>query len=169
MLKNQIVIHNGLAQYLQTEDEFAVVIAHEMGHHIAHHYDKGSQNRASGAAIAGLIFVGIATATNAYQYNPNQQQTDMQNIMKLGASVGGMSFSKEHEREADYVAAYLLARAGYDPEAGNDVWIKFAKASGNMKTQLFDTHPAGPDRLAGWQRTVNEVRYSSDLMPRRRV
>ncbi len=50
VLKNEIVMHNGLAQYLQTEDEFAVVIAHEMGHHIAHHYDKGFQNRASGAA-----------------------------------------------------------------------------------------------------------------------
>ena len=40
--KNQIVMHNGLAQYLHTEDEFAVVIAHEMGHHIAHHYDPTS-------------------------------------------------------------------------------------------------------------------------------
>ena len=85
--------------------------------------------------------------------------------MKFGAYVGDISFSKEHEREADYVAAYLLARAGYDPEAGKEVWIKLAKASGRMNTQLLDTHPAGPDRLAGWQKAVNEVRYSSDLMP----
>ena len=89
----------------------------------------------------------------------------MQNIMKFGASAGGISFSKEHEREADYVAAYLLARAGYDPEAGNEVWIKLAKSNGKLKTQLLDTHPAGPDRLAGWEKAVNEVRYSSDLMP----
>jgi hypothetical protein len=58
-----------------------------------------------------------------------------------------------------------MARAGYDPEAGTDVWIKITKSSGHMKTELLDTHPAGPDRLAGWERAVNEVRYSSDLMP----
>jgi len=165
VLKNQIVLHNGLAQYLHDEDEFAVVLAHEMGHHIAHNYDKGIQNRTTGAVIAGLIFVGISAATNSYQYNPYQQQKDMQNMMRVGASVGDISFSKEHEREADYVGAYLMARAGYDPEAGNKVWIKITRASGDMETQLFDTHPAGPDRLAGWKRAVNEVHYSSDLMP----
>jgi len=163
--KNQIVIHNGLAQYFQNEEEFAVVVAHEMGHHIAHHYEKGVQNRTVGAAIAGLIFLGIAGATNAYQYNPSQQQRDLQNYMDLGAGLGNISFSKEHEREADYIATYLMARAGYNPKAGSDVWIKIAKLDGKLETGLLDTHPAGPDRLAGWRSAVNEVRFSSDLMP----
>ncbi len=165
VLKNQIVMFNGLAQYLDTDDEFAVVLGHEMGHDISGHYEKAIQNRMAGALITGLIFAGIAKGTNAYQNNPYQAQSDTQTAMKIGAALGDISFSKEHEREADYMAAYLLARADYNPDAAGEVWVKLAKASGRMKTRLFDTHPAGPDRLAAWQQTVDEVRYSTDLMP----
>ena len=165
VLKNQIVMFNGLAQYLDTDDEFAVVLGHEMGHHISKHYEKAIQNRMAGALITGIIFAGIAKAANAYEDNPYQAQSDTQTAMKVGAALGGISFSKEHEREADYIAAYLLARADYNPDAAGEVWVKLAKASGRMKTRLFDTHPAGPDRLAAWQQTVDEIRYSTDLMP----
>ncbi len=165
ILKNQIIMFDGLAQYLETEDEFAVVLAHEMGHDISGHYEKDRQNEAVGGLIAGLIFTGIAGATNAYQNQPYQARYDMRTAMDLGEAIGKISFSKEQEREADYIAAYLLARAGYNPDAAGDVWITLAKASGHMKTQLFDTHPAGPDRLAAWEQAVDEVRYSKDLMP----
>ena len=85
--------------------------------------------------------------------------------MTIGAQMGGISFSKEHEREADYMAAYLMTRAGYNPDAGGALWIKLAKTSDKTKTGLLDTHPAGPDRLAAWKLAVEEVRYSTDLMP----
>lgn len=164
-LKNQIILFDGLAQYLETEDEFAAVLAHEMGHHIAYHYEKGIQNRTVGALIAGIIFAGIAGATNAYGYNSYQAQSDTQTAMKLGAAIGDISFSKEHEREADYIASYLLARAGYNPEVAGQIWIKLTKATGHLETKLLDTHPAGPERLAAWEHAVEEVRYSSDLIP----
>ena len=127
-MKNQIVMFDGLAQYLETEDEFAVVLAHEMAHDIAGHYEKSEQNRAVGGVIAGMIFAGIASATNTYQYNSYQAQSDMEATMKLGQAIGDISFSKEHEIEADYIAAYILARAGYNPDAAGNVWIKLTKA-----------------------------------------
>jgi predicted Zn-dependent protease len=163
--KDQIVLFNGLAQYLETEDEFAAVIGHEMGHHLARHYEKALLNRKIGAAIAGALFAGIASATDAYENRPYRAQSDLRTAMKIGEAIGDISFSKTHEREADHLAAYLMARAGYDPDAADALWVKLAKASGRMKTQLFDTHPAGPDRLAAWQKSVDEVRYSADLMP----
>ena len=85
--------------------------------------------------------------------------------MQIGETLGGKSFSKQHETEADYIAAYILARAGYNPEAAGQLWIKLAKASGKMESKLFDTHPAGPERLAAWEKAVDEVRMSPDLMP----
>ncbi len=163
--KNQIVMFNGLAQYLESEDEFAAVIAHEMGHHLGHHYEKALLNRKIGALIAGALFVGVASATDAYAYNSSQAGRDLESVMQIGEAIGDISFSKAHEREADYMAAYLLARAGYDPDRAGGIWIKLAKASGRLKTGIFDTHPAGPERLAAWQMTVDEVRYSADLMP----
>lgn len=38
--EDKIVFFQGLAKYMESEDEFAAVIAHEMGHHIADHIDK---------------------------------------------------------------------------------------------------------------------------------
>lgn len=165
VIKNQIVLFDGLVQYLETEDEIAVVLAHEMGHDIAGHYEKSAFNRTIGGVVAGVIFAGIAGATNAYGSNSSRAQSDMEAVMELGEALGDISFSKEHETEADYIAAYILARAGYNPDVAGNVWIKFAKASGNMETRLFGSHPAGPDRLAVWEKTVDEVRHSADLMP----
>jgi len=165
VLKNQIVLYNGLAQYLETDDEFAAVLGHEIGHNMAGHYEKAIANRAIGAIIGGIIFAGVAAASGAYDSNPYLARTGTAAGMSIGAQMGDISFSKEHEREADYMAAYLMTRAGYNPDAGGALWIKLAKASGKTKTGLFDTHPAGPDRLAAWNLAVEEVRYSTDLMP----
>jgi predicted Zn-dependent protease len=101
VFQNQIVLYDGLAQYLDTEDEFAAVLAHEMGHDIAGHYEKALLNQKIGAVVAGAVFAGAATAAG---YDSYQAQYDMQTAMQIGAAIGSISFSKEHEREADYIA-----------------------------------------------------------------
>lgn len=161
-LKNHIVLFDGLAQYLETEDEFAAVLAHEMGHDMGGHYEKAIQNMMIGQAIGGAIFAGVAGAAG---YDSYQATADTRAAMELGAWIADISFSKEHEREADYIAAYLMTRAGYDPDAGGALWIKLTKAGGRMKTGMFDSHPSGPERLAVWEETVDEVRFSKDLLP----
>ena len=72
VLKNKIVLYNGLAQYLETEDEFAAVLGHEIGHHMAGHYEKAIANRAIGAIIAGVLFAGVAAASGAYANQPHK-------------------------------------------------------------------------------------------------
>jgi len=162
--ENKIVFFQGLAKYLQSEDEFAAVIAHEMGHHIADHIDKSQGNQLVGGILTGILFA-LVTANSPGYVNSFQYQQDMQNMMNLGSSVGAISFSKEHEREADYISAYILARAGYDLSKARLLWMKFTKESGRTKTGLFDTHPAGPERLAAWDKSVAEVAASADLLP----
>ena len=51
-----MTITDSLAQYLNTEDEFAAVISHEMGHYLAYHHEEDMQNRMAGALVAGVIF-----------------------------------------------------------------------------------------------------------------
>lgn len=165
ILKNRMVFYNGLAQYLETEDEFAAVISHEVGHHIARHHEERAQNRFVGAMIGALIFGGISGATGAYKYRPYSRRYDMRRVMDIGRTLGQISYSKEQETEADYIGAYLMTRAGYNPVVAKDVWVKLTKTTGRMEKDLLSTHPAGPDRLASWKRAVQEVRYSADLIP----
>jgi predicted Zn-dependent protease len=162
---NRITINQGLAQYLETDSEFAAVIAHEMGHHMSDHITKLQENAAAGAIVSGILFGALAVATGAYDYNPSGFTDSLGDVMQAGGSVGMLSYSKEHEREADYIAAYLMARAGYDLNQGRELWATLTQASGNFETELFDTHPSGPDRLAAWDITTAEVERSPDLLP----
>jgi hypothetical protein len=42
-----------------------------------------------------------------------------------------------------------------------------ARASGHRATGMLDTHPAGPERIAGWDRAVAEIRAANGRLPRR--
>jgi hypothetical protein len=42
-----------------------------------------------------------------------------------------------------------------------------ARLSRQMRTELLDTHPAGPERIAGWDRAVAEIRATNGRLPPR--
>jgi len=162
---DQIVIYEGLVKFLETEDEVAAVVAHEMGHHIAGHLDKTQMNASAGAIVSAILYTAVIAAATGGNVDPDVFNSGLNSSAQLGASVGQLSFSKEHEREADYIAAYMLERAGYDLNRARRLWVQLTKSSGNMQTDMFDTHPAGPDRLAAWDVAVAEVEASDDLLP----
>ena len=45
--------------------------------------------------------------------------------------------------------------------------VTMARASGRRETGMLDTHPAGPERLAAWDRAVAEVRATNGRLPQR--
>lgn len=72
----------------------------------------------------------------------------------LGVDFGMMSafgrnvrYFRQAETEADILAVYLLANAGYDPQIAVDFWNRFgpAEAGGVLRAR---THPAWRDRVA---------------------
>ena len=110
----QIYLHRGLLDYLEADEEIAAVMAHEMSHQIAGHVDESTRSIVLGALLGGLLMGGAAAAGGADQASAN----DAAGMgMTFGGRVGQLSFSKEQEREADLLAAYVLARAGFDLRA----------------------------------------------------
>ena len=91
----------------------------------------------------------------------------MQSGAQLGAAIGRISYSKEQEREADYLAALILYRAGVDLDKARGILVTMARASGRKETGMLDTHPAGPERLAAWDKAVAEIRASNGALPKR--
>lgn len=164
---NRIIMFDGFVRVLESEDECAAVMAHEMGHHIADHIEQGQTNAAIGGTISMVLVTALQAAIGAYGGYTSYSDTrrSLRDAQKLGEGIGALSFSKEHEREADYIAAYILKRAGYDLVAARKVWMRLTKASGKTETDLFSTHPAGPDRLAAWDKAVAEVEASAALLP----
>lgn len=169
----KITVFRGLLQYMKNNDEIAAVIAHEMGHHLAHHNEEKAQNAAAGAAVTGILTAVLLGAANANNpgYNAYQQQQNDQTIkdmMNVGAKIGVISYSKEQEREADLLGAYLMARAGYNLDAAKNmlfVLSGFSGEHGAERASLLDSHPAGPERIVAWEKAIAEIKNNPSKLP----
>ncbi len=166
---DEIAIYRGLLQHLKTEDEIAVVIGHEIGHHLAEHVEEKTDNALIAAILAGLVTGGLM-ALGGYEspaYDPNAGQRLVNDSMQLGAAVGAISYSKEQEREADLLGAYLIARAGYDLRVAGNIYKVLAQMnSGHTRSGWFDSHPAGPERIAAWEKAIIEVETNPYKLPK---
>jgi predicted Zn-dependent protease len=158
----QIVLNRGIVEYAANDEEVCMVVAHEIGHHAANHVARGARNRMIGAVI-GAAVVGLAAAASGTRPGADATRTAAQ----LGAQIGHLSFSKEQEREADYMAALILYRSGIDLDKARGLLMGMAAGEGRMATSFLDTHPAGPERIAAWDRAVAEIRASGGRLPQR--
>ncbi len=157
-----IVLNRGIVEYAASEEEVCLVVAHEIGHHAANHVARGTRNQMIGALI-GVAVAGLAAAATGS--NPSRGATE--SAAQLGATIGRLSYSKEQEREADYMAALILYRAGIDLDKARGLLVTMARGSGRMETTFLDSHPAGPERVAAWDRAVAEIRASNGRLPQR--
>ena len=87
--------------------------------------------------------------------------------MNAGAAVGRISYSKEQEREADYLSALTLYRSEMDLDKARGFLVIMARASKQKETGMLDSHPAGPERLAAWDKAVEQIKASNGALPKR--
>jgi predicted Zn-dependent protease len=157
-----IYLHRGLLDYLESDEEIAAVMAHEMGHQIAAHVEESTRSVLLGAMIGGLLMGGAAAAGGS---TPDKTDEMTAEGMGLGGQVGLLSFSKEQEREADLLAAYVLARAGIDLRRAGRTFEVLAKLDDKPWASWKNTHPAGAERIVAWRKAIVEVEASSDKLP----
>ncbi len=161
-----IVVNRGIVEYAANQDEVAMVIAHEIGHQAADHVATGQRNQQVGALV-GAVLLGALGAAASYKSGVNVTDSAMQTGANVGARIGRISYSKEQEREADYLAALILYRSGIDPANARGFLVTLARATGRKETGMLDSHPAGPERVAGWDKAVAEICANNGRLPQR--
>lgn len=154
----KVGVYTGLLKLVDSDDELATVMGHEIGHVIAKH---GSE-RVSQGMIAELGAVGLGI------FLGDQSQTTQQLAMMaygVGAQVGALlPFSRLQEREADHIGLIYMARAGYDPRAALSFWEKMSNASGGgAPPQFLSTHPNHEDRIRRLRDLIPEVMPEYEL------
>lgn len=162
-----IAITTAMLQYLESEDEVAFVLGHEIAHHMANHIEETKQNAQAGALLGAILLGGLAAAA-ASPYSPawyNQYQVN--NAANAGAMLGvaaGLSYSKDQEREADYLGAYMAALAGYDVSAAANVVDKFTVISPESTKEkgFFGSHPTSPEREARLLKVMAEIKAKQE-------
>ncbi|PWS37314.1 hypothetical protein DFH01_10715 [Falsiroseomonas bella] len=158
--EDRITFTTGLMRVIRNEDELAAIMAHEMAHHIAGHIPEGTWRVEAGARIGAVLGNAVATVIG---FDPGLAQLGAE----TGAHVASLTFSKAQEREADYLGAWITARAGYDLDRAAAIWATLTRLSGDQVTSITDTHPAGPERLAQWRRVAAEIGRDPEAGPRR--
>jgi predicted Zn-dependent protease len=160
-----IVVNRGIVEYAE---EVALVIAHEIGHQSANHIATSQRNQTVGT-ILGAVLGGTlgALATQKSSNSPAVIRETANAGASIGGAIGRISFSKEQEREADYLSAVILYRSGLDLDKARGFLVTMARASGRKETGMLDTHPAGPERLAAWDKAVVEIRAAKGALPQR--
>jgi predicted Zn-dependent protease len=89
-------------------------------------------------------------------------ETVRQTATGAAAQAGVLAFSAANEREADALAAEILARAGYDPRDARGMIVAMGTMEKGDRTPSFlRTHPAGPDRLAHWDAVTERLSPST--------
>ena len=139
----KVAVYTGILPITRDENGLAAVLGHEIGHVIARHGgERVSQQM--------LVNVGLKTTMAALSRgNPATVQT-VASLLGAGATVGLLlPWSRAQESEADHVGLILMAKAGYDPHAARDLWVRMAAASkGSGKPPEFlSTHPSEPTRI----------------------
>ena len=152
--EDRIVMLGGIFGAARNETEIAMVLAHEKAHHILDHIDETSRNAGIAAMIADLLVMSGArwlAEALGLPLPADVVETVRRTATGAAAQAGVLAFSAANEREADALAAEILARAGYDPrDARGLVLAMGAMEKGDRTPAFLRTHPAGPERLAHW-------------------
>jgi predicted Zn-dependent protease len=135
----------GIMLELQSEDELAGLLGHEIGHVNARHAAEraGRQQAASvaiGAAQVGLSVFGLGGLASAAGQ-----------AGEVGASALLASYSRDDEREADALGMEYMTRAAYNADGMvglMDVLRRESGAKPSMIETMFSSHPMSDERYA---------------------
>jgi len=135
-----IVINRGLLVGLNSEAEMAAVLAHETGHVTAKHSLAGYQR----AMAENMLVSGAVLAAGG--------RSGVQQISVITASLFENGFSRDQEREADWLGIDYMVKAGYNPEGAVRLQeYFFTQMEGGKNPMwaegLFRTHPFSKERL----------------------
>jgi len=132
-----IYIFSGMLDRLETDDQLAGVIAHEVGHITARHSIKRLQ-----ASYGFALLQAVAIASN--------EAAVMRGVNAMYPSIF-VEYSRQDEFESDQLAVKYMKKAGYDPYGAIGVMEALEKKDSEgplRRISYFRTHPYLNERKA---------------------
>lgn len=149
----KIGVNTGLIDLVESDDELAAVMGHEVAHVLLEH----ANQRISASLLLQLGQVAAAYGSQAVEMS-DEQRALMLGAMGAGAQVGVLlPFSRGHESQADREGLLIAAHAGYDPRAALTFWEKMSGAGGDQPPEFLSTHPSHGRRISDLDRYMPEA------------
>ncbi len=151
-----IFVNTGLISLMTREGELASVLAHELAHAEARHIHRQLEQQktlmvASLAAILASALVG----------NPQLAQAITTGSMG-GAQTIALSYSRDHEREADQIGLRILSATGYSPADA-------ASAMQRLSRRQWQGRPGNYDYLMSHPGVTERIDYLSQIAGRMKL
>ncbi|MBM4257858.1 MAG: tetratricopeptide repeat protein [Deltaproteobacteria bacterium] len=159
-----IYIHTGLIQRVQSDDELASVLGHEIAHVQGHHMVRQQQDTKF-LSYAGLASMALALINPVLAAGVSSLSTMKQ-----------LQYKRQLEEEADYRGLQYLAQAGFNPHAMPQFFATMQKedrVNGVNVPGYLRSHPLSKERLSYIERTIQALKWNqrapSDTFELRRV
>lgn len=149
-----IVVYEGLANFVDNDDQLAAVVGHEIAHAIANH----SNERMSRATLTEKLHNTILIAAQASGKVTDSQLAVFNTALGLGGQYGViLPFSRKQELEADHIGLIMMAIAGYKVEEAPKLWVKMAE-NGQAVPEFMSTHPSDVRRIQNLEKYIPEAK-----------
>lgn len=122
-----IYVYTGLIKYLDSEDQLAGVLGHEMAHADLRHSTR-QMTKMYGLDVVSQIILG-----------------DKKNIAQITNGLIGLKFSRNHETEADEYSVRYLCGTDYNAAGAAGFFMKMQNAQ--QPPAFLSTHPNPKNRV----------------------
>jgi predicted Zn-dependent protease len=149
-------VNSGLILRADEEAELAGVMGHEIAHVAARHSTKtATKGEIMQLATIPLILLGPGGWAGYGLYEG----------LNLAIPMSFLKFSRDNEREADFLGLQYMYKAGYDPNAFVSFFEKIEaeerRRPGSIP-KVFSTHPPTPDRVQKAQEEIATILPARD-------
>jgi predicted Zn-dependent protease len=148
-----VYLYKGLLDKVESDDELAGVLAHEIVHATHHHGKKVTRKaRPYDLATIGVLLAGVFSGKDI---GPVAQGV---NILGTAAING---YTVDLETEADRDGMDIMLKSRYNPVGMMTFMERLAmdearSGAGQVELGIFRTHPYTPDRAAAMRKILNE-------------
>jgi predicted Zn-dependent protease len=145
----QIVIYTGLIQQVESQEELAGVLAHEVEHVVQQHGVQGVLRALPAQLIATALFGSDGVGAS---------------VSQMAVTLGALSYGRNAELEADHEGMRLLQAAQIAPEGMLSFFKRLTeKAEETDAPQVLNylsTHPSSVERLAALSAQAQAAQYA---------
>lgn len=147
-----IYVYRGLLDFVESDDELAAVIAHEITHASHHHMvfllrKQASLNNAMAIALLATMLSGARTS-------------DVSNVL-LGAQLYQIAklngYGQQAERDSDYGAVMYMKAAGYNPVGLLTFMERLAKRPEFVDYGIYRSHPLDSERVRNAKKLIQSL------------
>jgi Zn-dependent protease with chaperone function len=137
----KVVVYTGLLEKLEAPGELAGLLGHEAAHVRERHSIRMLVRRGLGSSILGLFFGTGASGS----------------LVGQAEALGGLSYSRSFESEADREAVDLLISRGLDPRGMIGLLHRLVdESAGDSRLELFSTHPHPEARMEALEKRLEK-------------